>query len=770
MLSIKPFVLALVRRIITRPRLTVAVFGGLLTAALAIASQIRFDDGVDVFFDTRSPSYIHGESWKDEFGSDDLVIIALKADTVFTNARLAMIRTLTAAAERLDHVTRVTSLTTVNRLQGDDGAFIVERLIPDRSHTPDELAALQTYAVRHPLYSQNVISPDGRTAAVILELAPSIKQPGLKQQLMSEVLRSIREIVPADVTYHISGLGAIEYYYAAFMREDLAAFGPIMMIVVTLILFAAFRDWRMTLMPLATILTSLGLTVALIPLFGFAVNNVTTMVPPILLAIVVADSVHLVNEARSREEAQGGDLHRAIIETVDHLFLPCFLTSVTTAVGFWSLIVTQIAPIRQLGIVVGIGVMFAWALTLTLLPALIALSRTLIRPQRVADRSAGPDRMGHLLRRISEINIRYPRRILLITFLVLAAAGWGITRLKAETSILESFQKTSTIYRDTLAVENNLAGVHPVNISLKAGEGQNFYDPRLLARLDALALWAARIPEVDKVSSVNDYLKDINRAFHQDNPAYARLPEQAAMTAQYALLYGRDDLENFVDEEWRWATVRIRLKEHSTVKLSAVIHEIEEYVAREFADLAEARVLGRTVLEVESNDTVTRGQLQSLGLAMIVIFGMMFIMLRSLKIGLVSIVPNMIPIIINFGLMGVLGIRLNSATSMVAAIGIGIAVDDTIHFLHGFLEHTRAGEDTATAITRTLAERGRAIIFTSVILFFGFGVVAFSRFVVTAHFGLLSATLMLTALIADLFVTESVLLVFQPRTPPRRET
>ncbi|HRZ40872.1 MAG TPA: MMPL family transporter, partial [Candidatus Omnitrophota bacterium] len=278
----------------------------------------------------------------------------------------------------------------------------------------------------------------------------------------------------------------------------------------------------------------------------------------------------------------------------------------------------------------------------------------------------------------------------------------------------------------------------------------------------ALSAFLYSIEEVDKVSSVNDYLKDINQSFHNEDPVFYALPDTKEMAAQYVLLYGREDLEDFVDEQWQWATVRVRLKEHSSVKLEHVIKKIDEYVQENFADLEERNTLGQTVLEVDTNNSVTLGQVQSLGMAMAVIFGMMFLVFRSVPVGVVSMVPNILPILLNFGIMGIFNIRLDSATSMIAAIGIGIVVDDTIHFLHGFGEFLSGHGDYTRAMHETLKTRGRPIIFTSVVLFFGFGVVGFSKFMLTAYFGILTALLMFTALLADLMLTPSLLIVFKP--------
>ena len=241
-------------------------------------------------------------------------------------------------------------------------------------------------------------------------------------------------------------------------------------------------------------------------------------------------------------------------------------------------------------------------------------------------------------------------------------------------------------------------------------------------------------------------------------------PQGALKRRQGTVIQSRiGDLDNFVDSPWQWTTVRIRLKEHSTHKLKGVMEKIQTYLDRNYANGVDASLVGQTVLEVETNNAVTEGQLKSLGLAMIVIFGMMFVVFRSIPVGLVGIVANVLPILVNFGIMGWLGIRLDSATSMISAIGIGIIVDDTIHFLHRFGEALKAEGDYNRAVRITIASKGRPIIMTSILLFSGFGVVVFSKFVPSMCFGYLCALLMFNALWADLIVLPALLLVLKPK-------
>ncbi|MCK5343369.1 MAG: MMPL family transporter, partial [Candidatus Heimdallarchaeota archaeon] len=481
----------------------------------------------------------------------------------------------------------------------------------------------------------------------------------------------------AHVTYYISGLTAIEYFYAAYMQDDFKAFMPFLFLMIIVAMYLSFRSIKLTVLPLLSIMVSVACSMALLHLMGFSVNNVTTIIPPILMAIMIADSVHVIGEALERKRKSEGLEGDFLKVTMKHLMFPCFLTTTTTAVGFWSLSLSEIPPVRQLGIVVGFGVFIALILTFTFLPA-CAKKWRVFRVETKASREGSQDYFENILTRVSEINKRYYKTITVLSIFIVGISVWGVSKIQAETSVIEYFRKSTPIYKSTIFIEKNLSGVHTLNISLRSDEVDYFKNPQALKTLEEITGFLHGIPEVDKVSSVNDYMKEINKSFHNEDPEFYRLPDNRRMVSQYVLLYGRDDLEDFMDDQWQWATIRVRLKEHSTVKLSGVIGEIQEYVQRYRKDFSHVRTLGQTVLEVEANNTVSNGQMKSLGLAMLVIFGMMFLVFRSLPVGLVSVIPNVLPILMNFGLMGFCGIRLDSATSMIAAVGIGIVVDDTI--------------------------------------------------------------------------------------------
>jgi hydrophobe/amphiphile efflux-3 (HAE3) family protein len=742
----------LVFSILKHPTLIITSIFLFTVIAFTFVPRIRMDNTIEAFFDKESRSYIAFQEWKDQFGDDQFIVIAFADDDIFTEENLTRIASVTKKIESLEYVHEVTSLTSINDIIGSENDFIVERLIKEVPSDSEELEALKKRATENPLYLKNIISKDGRTAGIMVELE---NLPDSYELYRKEVMQNVRRVLKGEFSegkkYYISGPTAEEFFYTRFMQQDLKTFLPLALIVIVIVLFFSFRKISGTVLPLSAILITLAWTMFFFYILGFTINNATTLIPPIVLAIVLADSIHFVSEG----------MHRKVKPTIEHLALPCFLTSLTTAIGFFSLMVSRINPIKELGLVAGVGILLAYGITFTLLPALIG--RFGLFKDAQPARHTLKDTFDEFMVKIGNFNKKFNVFILIAAFGVIILSFLGLSRIKVETNVLEYFKKESYIYKSTDFINDNLSGTYFLEISLKAKGRDYFKEPESLRKIEGLQEFLQEVPQVDKATSVVDYIKEINKSFHNENSDFYSIPPTKRLVAQYLLLYGATDLNDYVDSEWEWATVQARLSERTTSGIKEIIKKIEDYLNENFQAPVETEILGWPVLDAEVNDYVTKGQIQSLGLAMLVIFGIIFIIFRSLPVGMISIVPNALPILINFGLMGILGIRLDTATSMISAIGIGIIVDDTIHFLHNFGQELKKDDDYTNAMYRTLSNKGRPIVLTSVILFFGFGVVTFSKFMPTVYFGLLSALMMLTALLADLIVLPALLLYFKPR-------
>ncbi len=759
----KERILKLLKQILWHRKTTTGVY--ILLTLLAITSLMRigFNTSTDVFFNQKTQTWIESDILEKQFVRGKNAMIAIKCDDVFTHRNLQVIKKLSDEIDKIDNVKTVTSLTTVNDTIGEDEFFYVEPLIEDIPTDAEEMAEIKRRTLRNPLFLKNIISTDGRTACITVETEDVRDDDGVfRENLVLAMEQLIEKYVPEDLEAHIGGAIPLEYYYSVHMQEDLKRFLPFVFALMIGILLLTFRKWRIVLMPLAVVSASLLYTMAAMWPMGLKINNVTVIIPPIILAIAIADSVHFVSAALSQGIDDRGEL---IKKTMDHLLVPCFLTTITTAFGFASLMVSRSPAIQQLGLVASIGVILAFIVTFTLLPLLMSGRLFPSNVKKKNNENAQTEAlMDRFLSGVGRFNEKHQKLILLSTIVVVVASVWGMSKIVVESSLIQQLNPKMEIYKNTMFIRENLSGIHFAHVSFSHQDQDAMKHPEKLKMIERIQEQILEIPGVDKASSVVDLIKEMNESFNNEQEKYYTIPDSREMVAQYALLYDPEDLEKVVDSEWKWTILTFRISKHGTRKQQAILDQVSDILTEAEAQDIKAKLLGETVNFADGVKTVVDGQVRSLGLAMIVIFAMMFIVFKSVHIGLISIVPNLLPLIINFGIMGLTGIPLDTATSLISAIGIGIIVDDTIHFTYGFGSAlNNNGGDYRLAMYQALRSKGRAIIFTSAILASSFAVLLTSQFIPTFQFGLLSATVMLNAVVADLFVLPCLFIWLKPK-------
>jgi predicted RND superfamily exporter protein len=539
------------------------------------------------------------------------------------------------------------------------------------------------------------------------------------------------------------------------MKADVTIFIPLCYLFVTLTVWLVFRNLRLTLLAVVNISVCTGATMGAFPLLGITLNNITTIVPPLIMAMALSDVVHIcahlerdaLAEARSPERALQGILQRVVT--------PSFLCSLTTAVGFISLAVSDIPPIRDFAYTASLGMVFEFIFSFLLLPPLLLRCS----PQRIFTRGQGGASFTRPLQRLSDFVQAHPKAISITAAVLMAVSAWQASTIRVETNLLEFFKSTTPLRRDLDFVESRLSGVGSVDISLKADAPDAFRNPANLRTIEKLQTHAESLGGVDRTMSFVDFLKDMNQAFHNEDPAFHALPDSRDMVSQYLLLYDSDDIEDFIAADYDHARILVRLSEHSSAGQANIIDELRSFIAGLDAGGLDIRITGRAVQDVNTLDALVWGQIQSLALAAAVIFLIMFLALRSFATGALSIIPNIFPIAVNFGIMGALGVPLNTATALISVVALGIAVDDTIHFLTEYNRKRAQGISVRDTLRQVTVEKGVAITATSAILTIGFGVLLFSNFTPTMNFGGLSAVIMVTAWVGDVVVLPATVIM-----------
>jgi predicted RND superfamily exporter protein len=719
--------------------------------------RIQTVDNVDYFTVEDDPDVAFYQSIKDTFGEDEFFVIAFSRPDLFTPPLLRMIAAITQELETIPEVREAQSLANVDYIHGEEEYFEVRPFLERIPEDAPGLAALRKQALGNPLYVGNLVSADGETTAlVVFPTAHEAEDGSFRKRLIEQTETVLAKHEELAGRFHLAGWTMTNFSLSQYMKSDVAVFIPVTYLFITLTIWLFFRNVRLTLLALANISMCTGATMGLFPLLGITLNNVTTIVPPLVMALALADSVHIFAHLDKKLLDGAPSPAKAMESILQRVITPCFLTSLTTAVGFISLVVSDIPPIKEFGYVASAGMIFEFLFSFLLLPPLMLMCR----PDAIYTLQRKDIGMGAFLGRLSTLVQTHARPITIFIALLTLGALWAASTIRVETNLLEYFKPSSPLRQELSYIEPRLSGVGTVDISVKAGERDALRDPDKLAVIDRLQTFALTLPGVDRTMSFVDFLKDMNMSFHNEDPDFYVIPESRELVSQYLLLYDSDDMDEFITPEYDQARILIRISEHSSAGQAELIESLRAFIDGHEHDGLQIRVTGRAVQDVNTIDALVRGQVESLALAAAVITFIMFLALRSFVAGALSLIPNAFPIILNFGIMGLLGIPLNTSTALISVVALGIAVDDTIHFLTEYNRKRAENLPMREALQQSILDKGTAICASSLILVIGFGVLLFSSFVPTMSFGGLSAVIMITALIGDLIVLPAAMLSF----------
>ncbi len=720
-------------------------------------AKLPVDTSVESLIIENDPDLAFYEEFKGQFGEDEFLVVGFESPKIFSTGFLEQIASLTVELEAIHGVKEVISLTNVEDILGTETDFIVQPLVPLASEDSLDIAQIIDRIERNPLIKGNVISENGQVSLFLIRTMEQKDDGDFDARLVAAVTSTFVDYpdMPDDVDFHVAGWLVTDTSMASYMNRDMALFMPLTYLLIAVLLFVFLRNLPVMILSLVNISVCLTWTMAFLYFTGGAMSPMTSILPPLIMALVVSDSIHILQKFLQTPE---NDLQLRIKEVMQRLAVPCFLTSLTTAIGFSSLGLSDIPPIRHFGLAAAGGMMAEFYLSVTLIPmGLWFWGRK--HPIEIQNKVifSGLNVVSEWTGR--KVTTLY-KPILVVSLAILALCIYGATQVQVETNLLEYFREGSEIRRDTSFVDSRLGGVNTLEVSLRSSEMEYFLEPANLEKIEKVADYLKSLEVISKTTSLNDFLKQMNQAFNADKQEYHVLPHSRQLAAQYLLLYDGDELSNFVDRDYSWVRISARVTEHSSQKLEHVIADIDRYLTETINDPAiTVNITGKTFLVNKLVKGIVDSQVKSLSTAFVVIFMVLLFVFRSFKLGCISIIPNALPIVMNLGIMGLFGIPLNTATAIISAVALGIAVDDTIHFLTEYQQQRSSGVCSSEAIRLSINEKFAPILSTSLILMFGFGILIFSSFIPTVQFGLLCALIMLFAIVSDLVILPAVIMI-----------
>jgi len=745
-----------------RPLLWVAdhpIIAVTLTAVLTLLlgaqlPRLRLDDSAEGLMVERDPAREFYEHAKQRFGSDTLTIVLVKGDDVFTTPVLTTVQRLTEALERVRGVTRVESLTTVNNIKGEGDALntdpLIGAVVPS---APAELARLRADALGNRVLVGNLVSADGRATALSVYADAPPGATEFNARFTAEVDALIARHTRPGLTTYQFGAPMTKATYARYLKADQRTILPLSMLVLIVTLFLAVRMLQGVVIPVVTAVVSIVWALGLIAITGIPLTILTGIIPSLMLSIGFTEDVHMISEYHHRLE-HGDDKLTALRTMLADSAMPILVTTATTVLGFGSLITTDITMLIQFGYASAMALTANYVVTMLLLPPMLRwwpVPRRLRRVAFVDESQLGG--IPRLMQRLGEFNLRYRVPILVVWGALTLASLAGWLALRVNTDLISFFPERSDIRRRVDDLSRSLSGGLAFYIVVDTGRDDGIKDPDVLRRIAGLQDHLAAGGRADKTISVADYVRKMHREMHGGDPAFETIPDTADQVAQYLLMLEGRELEKFVDFKAAAANIVVRHHLTGSGDLSALLADIDRYVARAFPRHLSVRATGEEVLFNNASDYMAINELTSFSSTFVIIGIIHALLFMSLKAGILSLIPNVVPILLLYGFMGLVGIPLNTSTAMIATVAIGIAVDDTVHHMVTYSRRLNARHDQRLAMFDTLRAQGRPIIYVSVALAAGFLTLSASNFVATAYFGLLAAFVMLVAMLAELMLT-----------------
>ena len=750
--------------------LTLLLCLAVLAALAAGAGRIVVVD-VDVrnHFADDNPYIVALEELEETYALSDAVLVALapRDGTVFTRDTLVAIEALTERLWYTPYVTRVDSIANHSHSEGFEDELVVEPLIEDAaSLSGADLERIERIALGTEEIAGRFVSRDGRVAGFVVSVAlPEDRQRGKDEitDFLQEAVAEARRENPA-LDYHLTGELMLNRAMRDAINEEMAVLGPVAL--ATMLLFAVFllrSIWGtvgVVLMVVAVSLSALGFTgYAGLRLFGESGAALFA-----LMAVTVAHSVHII-EGVLAGLRQGMDRKQATVHSLETNTWPVFLTSLTTAIGFLSLNFADMPPFQVMGNIVAFGALCAFIYSVTLLPAFLSIVPLRVGSARPWE-SAFFDRLGRFV-------VSHHLALLVAFLVVVVTLVAGISRIELRENWLELLDESYEFRRSADFISENFTGVETYEYSLRAGREGGVTDIGFLGQVDAFAQWYREQPEVAHVFAITDIVKRLNKNLHGDDPAFYELPDDSTLAAQYLLLYelslpvGRD-MNNLIDVKRTATRVTVVLRSLSTREKIELDDRAQAWFKRN-APALETPATGVAVVGARSIQRNIEGMLRGTIVAMAIVSFLLLFVFRSVRLGLISLMPNFVPAAMAMGLWGYAVGEIGVAASVVTAIAFGIIVDDTIHFMTKFVRARKSGLLPSEAVQSAFSSVGKALLATTVVFALGFMVFGASGAAPNQTLGLLVGITVIAALLADFLFLPPVLMALDGTRETRRE-
>ena len=725
---------------------------------LEMKENTRMETNLDKYMPHDHPAFVYSDSAESWFDIKDGIIIALENKKgIYNTETLDTLKKLTKRFQKFDEIDKadVTSLYTADNIVGTEDGMDVKAFFKRVPKSEAKLKKLQENVRSNEMVFGRLVSTDETVTVIIAEIGDDV----FTQEFYNEILETAKAAETDDIKVYVAGRPIVEGTMALLGPADMKKMVPIVILVIFVVLFITLRSFKGTLITLGVVFFSTIWAFGLMAVTGIPVYAVSTMIPVMLIAIGVADGIHLYSHLHTFvDHNPTASKKEAVVDMIKHMWKPVVMTSITTAVGFISLLTSQVYPVKYFGVFTAFGVMMAMVFSLVFLPAAIMIFG-LPKAKKVNHEE---DKEGHshskLANNFASWIIKNKYVSIIGSALIVIASLIGMQEIWINSSFLEKFEKNSEIVQTDKFINEHFGGTSTLNLILDAeGKKDAFKQPEVLKLVDKMQKDVdGQLEVVGNTFSLADYINRMNKVMNADKEEFNTIPDSQDMIAQYLLLYEMsgdpENLNKVVDYDYEKANITFQLKSDNSKAMDATLAIVKTY-EDDFKKLGiTMNYAGSGYKGLVFTDLILEGQIMSLILSLIIILVLISLMFKNIKIGIIASVPIILTALISFGIMGFLGIPLNTTTALLSSIAIGIGIDYAVHFLEQYRKNAANTDNKMVAAQKTMAHSGRAIIYNAIVVIAGFLVLLFSVFPPNRELGALVSLNMFTSFVGTLTI------------------
>ena len=740
----------------------------LMLGAIAGAQYLTFTTDFRTYFSSENPQLKAFEQLEADFNKQDTLIFLVQPDdsqsSIYSPTVFSYLQQLTQQSWQIPYVRRVDSLINYQRMESRDDELIIDDLVrEDLELTPSVIAEIKSYVKQQARLVNNLVSSDGDLTLVVISLTLPEGDEAATKILVAHAREMLEALAVDGIKVELLGTTVINLALAEAVEKDMAMLIPLSYLLIFTAIFLLSRSLAGSLLALIMTLFTVATVFGVLGWFGKPLTPVVGAVPSMIMIIVIADCMHILVSFQHYLRA-GLEKRRAIIEAININLKPVLVTSITTAMGLLCLNFSESPPYRDLGNLVAMAALIAGGLALTWFPALLAI---LPAPKNMTE--AKPSKINQQLKSFSILLMRYPSQFIAAAIFTLVIALVGLLQLEFNEQWHQYYDESFAV-RQALDIQNEkLYGINFIQYSVESGEVDGIYAVDYQNQLDTLVDWIAQRNKVGYVDAISAQVKELNQKLQADQIEYYKIPAQREFIAQSLLAYEMSlplgmGMDQYINMDRSATRLTVYIHKSTSKELLALDQEILSYTERFTPALLLKSGTGLDMVFAQISDRNSLSLLKGTGLALVLISLLLIILFRSFRLGIISIVPNILPIILAYGFWGLISGRIDLSLSIVACMSLGLVVDDTVHFLAKYRYAREQNKSIEQAIQYAFSTVGVAMIITTLVLFVGFSLLALSAFSPTSGMGALLALTAVFALIIDFIFLPLLLISFDKKS------